>query len=102
MNTIDPMHRRRWFQYGLRELFWLTLIVATASGWAREAFLRQRAQTEANILRGRIDDVSQEAMDTIELAAFYQNEWIKIRARLDRELPIARKKDPADAPLSTH
>ncbi len=83
--------RRRWFQFGLRELFWLTLVVALGAGWIRERSLRHWGEGECHLLKGRIGDLSKTTSDNIELATFYRDEMIKSRQQLESQRSGSRQ-----------
>jgi len=42
----SPPTRRRWFQFGLRELFWLILVVALSIAATREYRLRKQLERD--------------------------------------------------------
>ena len=80
-----PPTRRRWFQFGLRELFWLALVVALGLYCLGERDRRVRSEAEAVILRGEVSALKAAVAKAQKEGIDGQHKWVTEIRRLERE-----------------
>ena len=89
MSQAPPTTRRRWFQFGLGNLFWLMIVVALVLFLAneRKGRMRERAESEAKLH----ETVKQAHKRELELISDHRAQITDIQFRHREQLSEATK-----------
>jgi C4-dicarboxylate-specific signal transduction histidine kinase len=84
MNETKP--KRRWFRFSIRDLLWLTALIAIALRWGVNEFHHQQLIRENASYKQQVDQLTDRLQANVE-------RWTQLQLMLDRQPALAEAPD---------